>query len=314
MLSRVAERIYWLARYLERIENIARLVSVYDNLLYDLPRGNNISWYNLIVINGSTDLFHERYKVQSERNVVKFLLADEDNFASLLSSIRMLRENIRTSRDVIPAETWEQINELYIYVRDNISQGVNRSKRHQFLTKVIESCQMITGLLVGAMTRDAGWYFLILGCNIERADMTTRVLDAGTFLAMEPFEDARVNLTQVIWSKVLRSQSAYLTYRRSVRRAIRPSNVVNYLLNDEQFPRTFHYCIEQMDSAAEHLPRGDNVRSVVKEIQALKYVVESSQDLTDDFRSYLNELQIKLMELNDAIVENWFAFKEEYAA
>lgn len=314
MLSRVAERIYWLARYLDRIENTARLVSVYDNLLFDLPRGNSISWYNLIVINGGTEQFQERYKVKSERNVVKFLLADDDNFASLMSSIKMLRENVRTSRDVIPSETWELINELYIYVRDNITQGVNRTKRHQFLTAVIESCQKITGLLVGTMSRDAGWHFMILGCNIERADMTTRMLDAGTFLAMEPFEDASVNLTQVIWSKVLRSQSAYLTYRRSVRRAIRPANVVNYLLNDTEFPRTFKYCIEQIDQAASRLPRSESVQAVVKEIQELKYVIESSQDLTDDFRSYLNELQIDLMKLNSAIVENWFAFKEEDAA
>ncbi|TCS43265.1 alpha-E domain-containing protein [Reinekea marinisedimentorum] len=314
MLSRVAERIYWLARYLERIENTARLVSVYDNLLYDLPRGNSISWYNLIVINSGTEQFHERYKVKSERNVVKFLLADDDNYASLMSSIRMLRENVRTSRDVIPSETWELTNELYIYVRENISQGVNRSKRHEFLTHVIESCQMITGLLVGAMARDAGWNFMILGCNIERADMTTRMLDAGTFLAMEPFEESNVNLTQVIWSKVLRSQSAYLTYRRTVRRAIRASNVVNYLLNDEQFPRTFYYCVEQMDRAAKYLPRSASVRTVLKDIKSLKYVIESSQDLTDDFRSYLNELQIDLIKLNEVIVENWFAFKEEDAA
>ncbi len=132
MLSRVAERIYWTARYLERVENTARLVSVYDNLLFDLPRDSNISWYNLIILNSSTELFQERYKIQDERNVVKFILADDTNPSSMLSALKMVRENIRTTRDVVPQETWELINELDIYARQNIKLGINRSQRHAF--------------------------------------------------------------------------------------------------------------------------------------------------------------------------------------
>ena len=112
MLSRVAERIYWCARYLERVENTARLVSVYDNLLFDLPHDFNIGWYNLITINSGEQAFDERYKIRDERNVVKFLLADDTNFSSMLVSLKMVRENMRTTRDVVPQETWELINEL----------------------------------------------------------------------------------------------------------------------------------------------------------------------------------------------------------
>ncbi len=179
MLSRVAERMYWAARYLERVENTARLVSVYDNLLFDLPRSVNIGWFNLVVINSGTELFHERYRVQDERNVVKFMLADDTNPSSMLSSLQMLRENIRTARDVLPAEAWELVNELQLYARKNIQQGINRSARHAFLNHVIEGCQGINGLFGSSMSRDAAWDFLRLGCNLERADMTTRLLDAG---------------------------------------------------------------------------------------------------------------------------------------
>src|SRR5690554_4031656 len=109
MLSKVAERLYWAARYLERVENTARLVSVYDKLLFDLPQDVNISWYSLVELNSATDLFHERYRIQDEHNVVKFTLADDTNPGSMLSALDLLRENIRTSRDVLPVESWEHI-------------------------------------------------------------------------------------------------------------------------------------------------------------------------------------------------------------
>lgn len=314
MLSRVAERIYWTARYLERIENIARLVSVYDNLLYDLPKDTNISWYNLIVINGSVDVFHERYTVKSERNVVKFLLADESNFSSMFSSIKMLRENIRTSRDAVPQETWELVNELYLYTKNNTEKGINRSKRHAFLNVIIESCQMIVGLLTGTMSRDSGWQFVMLGRNLERADMTTRVLDAGAYILLQPGSAGNLTLAQVVWSKVLKSQSAYLNYRRTVRTSIHPSKVVLYLLKDKEFPRTFDYCLAEIKQAIAKLPRYQSLKPVIEDLESTQYTINSSDDLNESFRQYLNDLQIKLMTLNDAIIDTWFAFNEETAA
>lgn len=137
MLSRVAERLYWSARYLERVENTARLVSVYDDLLFDLPKNIEVSWYNLIEILSGEEIFEQRYKVKDERNVVKFLLADDTNSSSMLSSLKMVRENIRTTRDAVPKETWELINELDLYAQQNIKQGINRSERHLFLNTII---------------------------------------------------------------------------------------------------------------------------------------------------------------------------------
>jgi uncharacterized alpha-E superfamily protein len=210
MLSRVAERIYWSARYLERVENTARLVGVYDNLLFDLPRDTNISWFNLIKINSCTDTFSERYKVQDEHNVVKFLLADDTNPSSMLSSLKQAKENIRTTRDVLPQDTWELINELDLYARNNIRQGINRTDRHKFLNNIIQRCQEINGLFEGAMSRDASWQFMTLGRNLERADMTTRILDAGVSIMLQPNQGTRINLSQVVWGNVLRSLSGYM--------------------------------------------------------------------------------------------------------
>ena len=112
MLSKVAERIYWTARYLERIESTARLISIYDKLLFDLPRNVQLSWYNLITINSLQKDFSDRYAVQDERNVIKFLIGDESNYSSIISSLKAVRENVRTTRDVIPSDVWYTINEL----------------------------------------------------------------------------------------------------------------------------------------------------------------------------------------------------------
>ncbi|MDO6593668.1 alpha-E domain-containing protein [Neptuniibacter sp. 1_MG-2023] len=308
MLSRVAERIYWSARYLERVENTARLVGVYDNLLFDLPRDTNISWFNLIRINSCTDTFSERYKVQTEHNVVKFLLADDTNPSSMLSSLKHAKENIRTTRDVLPQDTWEQINELDLYARNNIRQGINRTDRHKFLNNIIQRCQEINGLFEGAMSRDASWQFMTLGRNLERADMTTRILDAGVSIMLQPNQGTRINLSQVVWGNVLRSLSGYMNYRRSVRTAIESKKVARFLLEDEYFPRTINFCINEMETAAKKLPRSKNILKDMSEFKKLHYSLANGNPLDEKFRDYLNQLQISISELHTALMTNWFAF------
>lgn len=306
MLSKVAERLYWMARYLERVENTARLVSVYDKLLFDLPNEINIGWYNLVILNSATELFEDRYKNQDERNVVKFMLADDTNPSSMLSALKLVRENIRTSRDVVPAETWEQVNELYLFARDNIQQGINRSKRHEFLSDIIKSCQTLSGLLYGTMSHDAGWQFMKLGRDLERADMTTRLLDAGASALLEVNGDANVNLRQIVWGNVLRSASAYMSYRRTVKAAVSGPEVAGFMLNDPHFPRTFEFCLLQIDVAAGKLPKNDTVRKVLKEIDSTAFRIETDQDLGQKFREFLNDLQVQLGKLHEAIYQTWF--------
>ncbi|TCK04166.1 alpha-E domain-containing protein [Marinobacterium mangrovicola] len=306
MLSKVAERLYWTARYIERVENTARLVSVYDKLLFDLPKDINIGWYNLVVLNSATELFEDRYKVQDERNVVKFMLADDTNPSSMLSALKMVRENIRTSRDVVPAETWELINEVYLYAKNNIQLGINRSRRHDYLSEVIKGCQMLSGLLYGTMSHDAGWQFMKIGRDLERADMTTRILDAGAFGLLQANGDTSVNLRQIVWGNVLRSASAYMSYRRTMKGAVYGPDVANFMLEDPHFPRAFQFCLMQMDVAAAKLPKNDAVRKVIKAIKPEPRLAEEDTDLGQPFRDYLNDLQVQLGELHEAVAETWF--------
>lgn len=308
MLSKVAERVYWTARYLERVENTARLIRVYDNLLFDLPRSLNFGWYNLITINSAHTEFAERYKVQDERNVVKFLLGDETHPASMVSSLRQIRENVRTTRDVVPEETWELTNELSLYVQENLQQGVNRSKRHQFLDGVVKGCQQILGLLYGTMPHDAAWDFLRLGRNLERADMTTRILDAGSAAALQLSEDdsAAVNSRQIIWGNVLRSVGADQSYRRTTRSTIKGATVVCYLLEDTEFPRTIAHCLNAIIHSASRLPRSKATVSYLQDIQANIFDEVDYEQLGEPLRDYLNDLQTELGGIHNAIAATWF--------
>jgi uncharacterized alpha-E superfamily protein len=310
MLSRVAERLYWSARYLERVENIARLLSVYDDLLFDLPRNINISWYNLIEINGSTKEFQDLHDEKNERNVVKFLLSDAKNPNSMLSSLRMVRENIRTTRDVVPGETWELINELDLFTKKNIHHGISRSDRHVYLNTVIESCQKIIGLLTGAMSRDAGWSFFMMGRYLERIDMNTRILDSAISAMIQSQVEEQVMLGQVVWSKVLKSQSAYLNYRRSARSSVNGAMAATFLMTDPHFPRSQFFCLKQIKHAAEYLPRAELIMDQVDGLISRTHGVDHSEELNLNFSAYLNDIQLDVISLHQEISQNWFTFEQ----
>ena len=307
MLSKVAERVYWIARYLERVESTARLVSIYDQLLFDMPRSVKLSWYNLITINSMDHAFNERFSVRDERNVMKFLLGDPNNPASMLSSLKAIRENIRTTRDVIPAETWELINELSLYVQENLQQGVSRSKRHQFLENVIKGCQQILGLLYGSMPHDAAWEFLRLGRNLERADMTTRNLDAAVAAILEMEEGEHVvNSQQIIWGNVLRSLNASQSYRRTTRISVKGSAVAQYLLEDDDFPKSIAHCLNAFIESSAKLPRSKEMVAKLNTITDKIFKKVDYEKLDEPFRDYLNDLQIKLGDIHALIAETWF--------
>lgn len=308
MLSSVAERIYWAARYLERAENTARLIRVYDSLLLDLPRGLNISWYNLIELNSATESFAERYRVQDERNVVKFLLADEDNPISLQMSLKMVRENLRTTRDVFSPEVWELINELFYFGRDEIAQGLGRKMRYEFCEGVIRGCELVNGQIAATTSRDAAWQFLELGRYLERSDMTTRILDAGavTLLESEALQ-GQVNLGQIVWGHVLGSLSAELAFRRATRMRVGGPAVADFLLNEPHFPRTIHFCRQRVAEAIRQLPQSKAMLSRLEHLAAVYYRIQSIDDLGQSFRDYLNEIQIRIATLHRHIADTWFA-------
>ncbi len=308
MLSRSAERLYWLARYLERTENIARLVSVHMNLLMDLPNGVEMGWLQLLRINASELQFHEKYKGANERNVNRFLLIDKSYPGSLISSLSAARENIRTSRDLLPDEAWEQVNEMYLFVKNHnqIDSVYNRSKRAALLNEILKGCQRFTGLLSGYMSHNHPYRFIRLGKNIERADMTSRILDLASLLLAESRSDEMRQYETILWVNILKALNAQLMYRQQVRSSVNGDDVLNFLLLNTTLPRSVGCCIAEMISCINALPNNDALPEDLAKLEAYVQAIDTQRTTQAQLREILDDLQNKLSELHDRIAKNWF--------
>ncbi len=312
MLSRVAERVYWMARYLERAENTARLMNVYSNLLLDLPRGTKVGWHTLVDISGAHDEFAASQRTTDERAVVRFLLA-EQNGTSILSILSMVRENARTTREIIPSEAFEQINNLYLYTKENAASGVARGPRHNLLEEIIVGCQQLTGLLAGTLSHNHVYRFIRMGRNLERADMTTRIVDVGSsnllpdLTALNSVESENTDPYQdILWMSVLRSLSAYQMYRQHVQGRVNAEDVVKFLMQDKQFPRAVSYCLLQVKNGIEELSHNEKALRQVNKV--LRHVQKGNipKLLSRGLFQHIDELQVEIAQIHDRIADAWF--------
>jgi len=312
MLSRVAERVYWMARYLERAENTARLVNVYSNLLLDLPRGTKVGWHTLIDITGVHDEFAATGRSDDERSVMRYLLS-EQNGISLQSILAMVRENARTTREIIPAEAFEQINNIYLHIKENASGQISRSARNKLLEEVIIYCQQLEGLLAGCLSHNHVHRFIRMGRNLERADMTTRIVDVGSSsLLPELVPDSKVEdestepYQDMLWMSVLRSLSAYQMYRQNVEDRVNAEDVVMFLLQDEEFPRAVSFCLHQVKDCIQELSA--NTKALRRANKAIRTTQQADipKLLSNGLFKYIDRLQVEIADIHDQIAAAWF--------
>jgi uncharacterized alpha-E superfamily protein len=281
-------------------------VAVNANLLLDLPKGIAPGWRPLVDITGANALFEEHYKDYDECHVVRFLLGDERNPGAVLSALAGARENCRTIRDIVPREGWEQINELYLYARDGLPKGLTKGGRHAYLSRVILGCQTISGLLSGTLLHDQGYDFIRLGRHLERADMTTRIVDVRS-ASLLPAEttDLRPYAT-IQWVSVLRSMSAYQMYRRSEQVRVQRGPVLRFLFKSAAFPRAVNHCCERMRASLARLPRNEAALRVAGRLSR-KLLGTDVQRLTQtELHRFVDELQLDIGDLHDEIARTWF--------
>ncbi len=306
MLSRSAERIYWLSRYMERTENTARLISVYMNLLMDLPRGIEMGWPQLIRIFGCDHCFYDHYKNASERNVTKSLLTEINNPSSLYSSLSAARENMRTTRELLPDEAWEQVNEIYLFTKENLDTISNRRGRVVFLNTVMEGCQRFTGLLSSYMSHNDAYRFIRIGRNIERADMTSRILELATLLLSEGRSQEMRQYESILWMNILQTLNALLMYRRHIRNRIKGNDVLRYLLQDTSLPRAILCCLLDIENAIDHLPNANGLPDKVAEFKTYVERIDTEHTTQGQLKKQLDHLQSQLGDLHNAIAKHWF--------
>lgn len=313
LLSRAAERIYWLGRYVERTENTARLLNVYGNLLFDLPLKTRFGWYTLIELLGAGEDFESRYSRRDERNIVKFLIVDRFHPVSLGATSAAARENARTSRELIPAAAWEVLNDLHYHIRDRGQTALARKARGELLADVVAFCQRLNGLIDGTMSQDSAFHFLKLGQTLERADMITRIIDiaAATELSANGDDAARLleesgGYENSLWLSVLTSTSATQMYRRHFSERVEPGDVINFMLADVAFPRACMSCLMAAGRALDRLPDG---KAVMTEINAAKRHLAKSPDLTFEngvLHDFIDQLQCRLAAAHAHVSETWF--------
>ncbi|MGE4319561.1 MAG: alpha-E domain-containing protein [Deferribacterales bacterium] len=304
MLSKVANRVYWLARYMERAEDIAKLVNVYTNLMLDMPKGTDIVWYNLITIMGAEETFNEMYQDKTENSVMSFLISDAKNPCSLFGSLCFARENARTTRDILPTEAWEVVNELYLLVKKEKDNLDTRSKRYNFLTSIIKGCQRLEGMLVSGLSRNHTYNFLQIGRLLERADTTTRILDAGSMILSA---GQKMKGTEgIVWMNLLKTMNAYQMYRQSVRRRVASSDVIDFLLKDTQFPRAVEYCVDSVGYLASKLPNNDPVQVKTKAVKNLLESFSAKDSSMKNMHDLMDQVQICLYDVDAAVNDTWF--------
>jgi len=306
MLSRVAERVYWLARYLERVENTARLINVHTGLLMDLPSEVEVDWFTLVSLFDADVFYHAEFETINENNVMSFLIADTQHPTSLIYSLSALRENARTSLDILPEETWEQVNELYLMVKNELPAISNRRRRQNLLLAVMERCQTVWGILANHMSRNHAYYFLQTAKHLERADMTSRILEMASLILAENRSASVRAFDGILWAHLLRALSAQQMYTYTYHSTVTAEQVLHFLIRDSAFPRSLFFSLSAMGRNLSPLPNSEQLLFQQQQIMADFFMNDSVDIPAEQMHLRMDNLQMHLAELDTAIGQRWF--------
>ena len=316
LLSRVAEALFWMGRYVERAENTARLLDVtYHGRLepgHAGMAGATNTWEALITTLGEAQQYDEVYPEYSESAVVEFLTVSRENPSSICSSLGAARENARSARDFLSSETWVAINRLYHTTSRGHIQLIMTDGLYDFCDSIRQGAQLFYGTASSTSLHDEGWYWLRAGQLIERADMVTRIVDSKYHLLMTSLDEVGGALDRYQWAAVLRSVSGYEAFRRTHASGIEPGPVIEFLLLDRRFPRSLRAAIdtltECLDSATEGAEAGrrNPVMRIITDLQNELSFETPENLLGAGLHEYLASTQSAVARLSHAVGEAFF--------
>jgi uncharacterized alpha-E superfamily protein len=319
LLSRVADSVYWIGRYIERAENIARFIDVNLQLSLDSPPGYAQQWSPLIAVTADDEEFCERYQDPNRDNVIRFLSFDAENRNSVISCLRAARENARTVRDTISSEMWEQVNRLYLEMSEGVMRPGSPDSVHDLFHDIKQGCHLFEGITLSTMSHGEAWHFLNLGRSLERADKTTRILDVKYFYLLPSASDVGTSIDDVQWSAVLKSVSGFEMYRKRYGRLM-PQHIVEFLLLDAQFPRAVRCCLIEAEESL-HCITGTPSGSHRNDAERLLGQLRAELDYTSigevvaaGLHEVVDSLQKKINRVDDAIFDTFFAMRTLPAA
>jgi uncharacterized alpha-E superfamily protein len=312
LLARYADAAFWMARYVERAEDLARILDVNETFSRDSRGGRN--WLSVLQLYDDGERFRERHGEATAAAVRHFYVLDAENPGSILSAIRMARENARTLRPLISTEMWTQLNIFYNRLRTLTPEELSEPRIARLCGFIKESCQAHTGITEGTFYRDAGWSFYQMGRALERADQATRLLDVKYHLLLpDPAAvGSPVDVSQ--WNAVLRSASGYHAYRRVRPSGMTPASVAGFLLFHEDFPRSVDACVKALGSTLVDLRTRYRLTrgvSALGEVEALRGSLEGTSIdavIAGGLHEFIDGIQIRLIAITACLGREFFGY------
>jgi uncharacterized alpha-E superfamily protein len=314
MLSRVANSIYWLSRYMERADNVARFIDVNLQMMLDLPSGSNEQWQPLVSISGDDAVFTERYRAPTRDNVIKFLTFDAENPNSIIYCLRAARENARTVRESISPEMWEQVNTCYLMVNAVAADRLLMVSPSGFFSEIKKASQLFHGITDATMSHGESWHFYRMGRLLERADKTSRLLDVKYYILLPSLNAVGTPLDDIQWAAVLRSASALEMYRKR-HGHIAPDQITEFLVLDHEFPRSIHYCLTIANDSLHAIsgtPVGmyrNSAEQRLGQLRADLAYTDIKQIIERGLHEFLDAFQTNLNLIDHCIFDTFFALR-----
>ena len=313
MLSRVADSIYWMSRYVERAENVARFVDVNLNMALDLGPDMARQWAPVVYTTGDHQPFEERYGVATQASVVEFLTFDEKNPNSILSCLKGARENARAVREILSSQMWEELNKFYLYVRQasRASQTILDSP-FEFFDQIKQFGFVLEGATEATMSHNEAWHFRRLARMIERADKTSRILDVKYYLLLPDPHDVGTPLDHNQWAALLKSVSALEMYRQAYGR-ITPKKMIEYLVLDREFPRSIRFCLIRAEQSLLAITGGtpgtfrNRAEQRLGRMRSELDYTNVDEIIEQGLHEFIDELQKGLNRAGQAINDTFFA-------
>jgi len=311
LLARYAECIFWLARQVERAENLARVLEVNETHARD--RGGARNWRSIVQLYADEATFFARHARATASRVIRFYVTDPDNPTSIVSAVAQARENARTLRPLVSTEMWVQLNVFHNRLGAIAPEELAPGNLSPLLTEIKEACQTFTGITEGTFYRDQAWYFYRLGQYIERADQTTRLLDTKYRLLTGDADIVPVAADQIgQWHALLRSASGYHAFRRVHLSELTPARVVGFLLFNPSFPRSVYLCVREADEALTALKSryavrgGNDVAEGLEQLRSILSAQSTEQILATGLHEFVDFLQRYLVEVTNRLSVSFF--------
>ncbi len=312
MLSRVASSLYWMSRYIERAENVARLLDVNLQLLLDFRSLDDeklrAHWMPIVQTTGDEESFVQQHQRATAASVADFMVFREDNPNSIVSSICQARENARMVRDQIAIETWEELNRLYLFIQSPQAHQMWTDSPTDFFNQIKASSLQLIGLSYATHIHNEGWWFSEAGRFIERADKTSRILDLRYHTLPTRGLPKAVNQTDTLeWSAVLRSCSAWDAFKSIYGAEVHPRNVAEFLLLNENFPRSIRFCVERLNDSLRRISGvsdrrfSNDAEKLCGRLAAELQFVTIEEVFEAGLHDYIDQVQLKLNNIGEAL-------------